>query len=117
MRRSRQIDENISRATRDAILGNCGTLVVFKTAATDIELLATEFQQPFEPVRLHNLERHEAYIRHRNDPENKIRSRPLAEWNFPHYNARDHHIAQSREKYATPREKVEAARVERVKQG
>lgn len=107
----RQIDEHISRATRDAILGNCATLVVFKVAAGDVDVLAPEFTHPFEPTRLRNLERHQAYIRHRNEPETLMRTVPLEGWGFERYGDRDYHIAQSREKYTTPRADVERGRL------
>jgi hypothetical protein len=95
---------------RDAILGNCGTLVVFKVAANDVDMLAPQFTHPFHPMQLRNLLRHEAYIRYRNDVEIKIRSLPLEAWGFKQFNASAYHKAQSREKYATLREEVEAAR-------
>jgi len=106
----KQIDDRISPAVRDAILGNCGTLVVFKVAASDVETLAPQFTHPFNPIDLRNLERHQAFIRYRNDAEMQIRSVPLEDWGFEKYNEGEYHIAQSRERYATPRGEVEAAR-------
>ena len=106
----KQIDDRISKAVRDAILGNCGTLVVFKVAASDVEILAPEFTHPFEETQLRNLVRHEAYVRYRNEAEIKMRSVPLAEWGFRKFNEGKYHREQSRERYATPRAKVEAER-------
>lgn len=48
---------------RDAILGNVGTIIVFRVGLTDAELLAREFYPDFAPVDLVNLPNHHAYAR------------------------------------------------------
>ena len=53
----------LKQEVRDAILGNVGTLVVFRVGPQDAALFSREFIQRFEPIDLMNLANREVCIR------------------------------------------------------
>ncbi len=50
-------------AVRDAVLGNVGTIIVFRVSAADAELIAREMEPVFERVDLVGLPNHRIYLR------------------------------------------------------
>ena len=52
-----------SKDLRDAVFGNVGTMVVFRTGAEDAEVLAKEFSPTFNEFDLVNIERFNAYVK------------------------------------------------------
>jgi hypothetical protein len=50
-------------AILDAILGNVGTLALFRVGPADAEVLARELYPFFSPIDLTNLPNHEVYVR------------------------------------------------------
>ena len=58
-----QFLSQLDLALRDAILGNVGTLIVFRVGLPDAEFLAKEFFPRFSPLDLVNLPNREIYVR------------------------------------------------------
>jgi hypothetical protein len=54
-----QLDEEV----RDAVLGNVGTLIAFRTGPQDAVMLAREFAPQFEPIDLVNQRNHDIYLK------------------------------------------------------
>ena len=54
-----QLDERI----RDAILGNVGTLIVFRIGGLDAEILETEFEPEIKAIDFVNLPNHHIYVK------------------------------------------------------
>ena len=52
-----------SKDLRDAVFGNVGTMVVFRTGAEDSEVLGKEFSPTFNQFDLVNIDRYNAYVR------------------------------------------------------
>ncbi len=52
-----------SKDLRDAVFGNVGTMVVFRTGAEDAEVLGKEFAPTFNQFDLVNIERYNAYVK------------------------------------------------------
>ncbi len=48
---------------RDAVFGNAGTVVTFRTGAEDSEFLTKEFNPPFNEFDLVNIDRYNAYVK------------------------------------------------------
>jgi hypothetical protein len=48
---------------RDAILGNVGTIIVFRVGATDAEILAPEFHPYFSVTDFTNLPNYQIYLK------------------------------------------------------
>lgn len=48
---------------RDAVFGNAGTFITFRTGAEDAEFLAKEFNPPFNEYDLVNIDRFNAYVK------------------------------------------------------
>jgi energy-coupling factor transporter ATP-binding protein EcfA2 len=57
-----QYCDQLSSAVRSAVIGNAGTLVVFRVGSTDAELLAPEFR-PIDPAALSDQEPFSAWLR------------------------------------------------------
>jgi hypothetical protein len=57
-----QYTDQLSHAVRSAVIGNAGTLVVFRVGARDAELLAAEFR-PMDPAGLADQEPFTAWLR------------------------------------------------------
>ena len=92
--------------TRASLLGNAGTLVVFRSSSEDAALLAAKFDrthQSFNPTALLELERGEALVRTSGDEARLIRLPPPAS-----AMASVAVIRQSRRHYARRRADVEA---------
>jgi hypothetical protein len=52
-----------SQDLRDAVFGNAGTLITFRTGAEDAEFLAKEFSPTFNEFDLVNIDRYNAYVK------------------------------------------------------
>lgn len=100
-----QMEEEV----RDAVFGNVGTLVVFRIGAEDAEFLEKEFLPEFNMQDLVNLTKYNIYIKLMIDG---IASTPFSAETLPpipkpSQSNKDKIIRGSRERYGTPREKVE----------
>lgn len=100
-----QMEEEV----RDAVFGNVGTLVTFRIGAEDAEFLEKEFLPEFTMQDLVNLTKYNIYIRLMIDG---IASAPFsAETLSPiprlEKSNKEKIIRASRERYSTPRDKVE----------
>jgi hypothetical protein len=100
-----QFTDQLSNAVRAAVIGNAGTLVVFRVGSRDAELLAPEFR-PMDPAGLADQEPFTAWLR-----RGIGRDRIFAE---PHlYDSQDTAALireQSRQRFGRPRGAIEAPR-------
>ncbi len=104
-----QLGDYQNSKVRDAIFGNVGTIVLFRTGAEDAEFLEKEFAPTFEASDLVNLSSHNIYVRLMIDG---VASKPfsaetLAPKDFPRESFSDLIIENSRHRYGTPRPLVE----------
>lgn len=104
-----QIGDFQNYKVRDAIFGNIGTIVLFRTGAEDAEFLEKEFAPTFEASDLVNLPNYSIYIRLMIDG---VASRPfsastLGPKYFPPETFTDLIIENSRRRFGTPRPVVE----------
>ncbi len=95
---------------RDAVFGNVGTIISFRVGAPDAEFLEPEFTPEFEQQDLVNLSKTNIYLKLMIDG---VSSRPFSATTLPPpklplVSHRDVIIANSRQKYGTPRSVVEA---------
>ena len=100
-----QMEETV----RDAVFGNIGTLVCFRTGAADAEFLEKEFLPEFSLNDLVNLPKFYIYLRLMIDG---ISSRPFLAITLPPVEKppksyKETIIKVSRERYGTPRTKIE----------
>jgi hypothetical protein len=99
----------VSPAIRAAVFGNVGTLVAFQVGYDDAEALAGEFM-PYAPEVLTGFSRGEVAVRTIADGTTSapFLGSTIAEVGWS-YASREKVIGQSRRRYGTPREEVEAA--------
>jgi len=99
-----QYTEQLSPQVRAAVLGNAGTLVVFRVSAADADMLAPEFH-PLPSAELANQSPYRAWMR-RSDEGHRVAfiEPPL----FPSRNVRDRVVATSRRKFGRARKVVQA---------
>lgn len=113
-----QLVEKQDTSIRDAILGNAGTMCVYRIGVEDAEVLEKEFTPTFNAYDLVNAEQHTAYIKLLID---NTASKPFSMKVYaPTKGDRDLADALkqlSRLKYARPREIVEAEILERSQLG
>jgi len=100
-----QMDERV----RDAVFGNVGTIVAFRVGAEDAEFLEKEFKPEFTAQDLVNLAKYNIYLKLMIDG---IAGRPFSAHTLPPFprpleSNKEKIIKVSRERYGTPREKVE----------
>ncbi len=100
----------VPEEVRDAIFGNIGTLVTFRVGAADATWLLKEFEPVFEETDMVNLDKYHIYLKIAIDGVTgsafSARTIPLPEATAGH---RERIIKNTRERYATPRDEVEAA--------
>jgi hypothetical protein len=105
---SHQYLDQLSPEIRQAVFGNAGTMITFRTGHTDAELLAKEFANTFVPGRFVEMERYQVFIRLL---ENGVASVPFPAMTLPgleNRHARRHRlIRRSRERFSTGRRVVE----------
>jgi CxxC-x17-CxxC domain-containing protein len=102
-----QMEEEVG----DAVFGNVGTLISFRIGAEDAEYMEKEFSPDFSAQDFVNLGKYDIYLKLMIDG---IAGRPFSAKTLPPFiqefdSYRDKIIKVSRERYATPREKVEDA--------
>ncbi len=98
-----------SKDLRDAVFGNAGTMITFRTGAEDAEVLAKEFAPTFNEFDLVNIERFTTYIKLM---INGTGSKPFNMATYPLPKETNEEVAQairqlSRLKYGRPRAEVE----------
>lgn len=100
-----QMDETV----RDAVFGNVGTIVTFRVGAGDAEFLEREFSPEFSAQDLVNLAKYQIYLKLMIDG---LAGRPFSAETLPPFpkpekSHKEKIIKVSRERYGTPRQKVE----------
>jgi CxxC-x17-CxxC domain-containing protein len=100
-----QMDEKV----RDAVFGNVGTIVCFRVGAEDAEFLEKEFAPEFTAQDLVNLTKYHIYLKLMIDG---VAGRPFSAITLPPFPPQEKSYADtiiriSRERYGTPRERVE----------
>ena len=100
-----QMEEEV----RDAVFGNVGTMVCFRVGAEDAEWLEREFTPEFLATDLVNLTKYNIYLKLMIDG---VAGRPfsaqtLSPFPTPEKSYKEKIIKVSRERYGTPRKKVE----------
>jgi type IV secretory pathway TraG/TraD family ATPase VirD4 len=101
--------EGIVGKIKDAVFGNVGTIITFRVGPEDAEYLAQEFYPPFNAQDIINLPKYNIYIKMIADG---IPLKPFSAQTLPPFKAspktnKEKIVKISRERYATPREKVE----------
>jgi hypothetical protein len=98
-----QYTEQLSDSVRAAVLGNAGTLMVFRVSAADAELLAPEFH-PLPAHELLDQSPHRAWLRRGDSDQRPVFVSPRL---FGSRHRRDTVIAQSRRNFGRPRQLIE----------
>jgi energy-coupling factor transporter ATP-binding protein EcfA2 len=105
---SHQYIDQLSLPVRQAVFGNVGTLIAFRIGYADAEIMAKEFGEVFSASALSDLERYEAVVKLLEDGTNR---QPFRAKMLPPLENRigrkENLIAQSRERFATPRAVVD----------
>jgi hypothetical protein len=100
--------DQLTEDLRHAILGNVGTMVVFRVGARDAGMLAQEFAPEFSPTDLVSLPNRQAYLKLLVDGTT---TRPFSATMLPppvsHHSLREEIIAASRRRYCRPVREVE----------
>src|SRR3989344_1949857 len=105
-----QLISEKSTAVRDAVFGNVGTMIVFRTGADDAEFLENEFEPEFTPQDIVNLPNFKIYLKLMIDG---VTSRPFSAKTLPQMiksgdkKVEEEVIKSSRELYCRPKEIVE----------
>ncbi len=113
-----QLVDKQDTSVRDAILGNAGTMCVYRIGVEDAEVLEKEFTPTFNAYDLVNAEQHSAYVKLLID---NTASKPFSMKVYAPTKG-DRELADamkqlSRLKYARPREIIEAEILERSQLG
>lgn len=103
-----QFIDQLTDDIRPAVFGNVGTLIAFRVGSADAEHMAREFGQEFTAGQFSDLQKHEIFVRTLEGGQPRAPFRGLT---YPPILNPTHRkeklIGHSRQKYATPREKVE----------
>jgi type IV secretory pathway TraG/TraD family ATPase VirD4 len=103
-----QFTSQLSPEVRDAIFGNCGTLVSFRVGEKDGEILSREYGRVYPPEQFVDLPNFEVLVKLL---DNGRHGEPFRGTTLPpvgrFYGRKDTIISRSRERYATPRKEVE----------
>ena len=104
----------MSEEVRDAVIGNVGTMIMFRVGGADAEELEKEFSPTFTVEDMVNLGFAQVYLKLMIDG---VGSQPFSATTLPpiqkqHESLRDSILAASREHFAAPRLEVEKAIVE-----
>ncbi|MDP1689344.1 MAG: type IV secretion system DNA-binding domain-containing protein [bacterium] len=104
-----QYIEQLDEKVRAAVFGNVGTISAFRIGAPDAEFLEKEFMPEFTATDLVNLPKWNIYIKLMIDgiASHPFSAAPLSPEPIPQPNYADVIIENTRNKYATPRVKVE----------
>jgi Type IV secretion-system coupling protein DNA-binding domain len=105
---SHQYIDQLPLPIRQAVFGNVGTLIAFRIGNTDSEVMEKEFGHSFPASALADLDRFEAVVKLLEDGTNwePFRSRMLPPLEN-RIGRKAKLIAQSRERFATPRTKID----------
>ncbi len=107
-----QLVTDVSTRVRDAVFGNCGTMVVFRVGALDAEFLEQEFSPEFTPEDIVNLPNYSVYLKLMVDG---VTSRPFSAATLPPFKVptsavtMEKVIETSRRVYTMPKAEVEKA--------
>lgn len=105
---SHQYIDQLPLPIRQAVFGNVGTLIAFRLGYTDAEVMEKEFGKTIPASSLADLNRYEAAVKLLEDGTNR---EPFRAKMLPPLGSRvgrkDKLIARSRERFATPRAKIE----------
>ncbi|MFA6554742.1 MAG: metallophosphoesterase, partial [Candidatus Paceibacterota bacterium] len=105
---SHQYIDQLSLPIRQAVFGNVGTLIAFRIGNTDAEVMEKEFGNTFSASTLADLDRYEAVVKLL---DNGTNLEPFRAKMLPPLQNRigrkDKLVALSRERFATPRAKVD----------
>jgi hypothetical protein len=93
---------------RDAILGNCGTLISFRTGEKDASILSGEYGGAYAADQFTGLANFQVLVKQLdqgrlNEPFRGVTLPPQGRF----YGRRDNLITRSRQRYGTPRKVVE----------
>lgn len=105
-----QYIEQLDEKVKAAVIGNIGTMVLFRVGSADAEDLVKEFEPYFTATDLVNLSKYDIYLRLMIDG---VASRPFSATTLPPVpdewktDTADKVIKVSRERYAKPRPEVE----------
>jgi len=104
-----QYINQMEETVRDAVFGNVGTIVSFRVGAEDADFLEKEFTPEFLAADIVNLAKYQIYLKLMIDG---LAGRPFSANTLPPFPAplesyREKIIQVSRERFATPRAKVE----------
>jgi hypothetical protein len=103
-----QLEHNNNTAVRDAVFGNVGTIISFRVGSPDAEFMENEFMPRFTPEDLINLPKTGIYLKLMIDG---VTSQPFSATTLPPISQRtgsaERVVAQSRERYAGNRGKIE----------
>jgi hypothetical protein len=97
-----QYADQLSHPVRSAVIGNAGSLVVFRVGSRDAELLAPEFR-PMDPVGLADQEPFTAWLR-RGTGRDRITAEPKL---YEPLGTREAIVEQSRQRFGRPRRALE----------
>jgi len=100
-----QMEEKV----RDAVFGNVGTIISFRVGAEDAEFLEKEFKPEFTASDLVNLAKYHIYLKLMIDgvAGRPFSAKTMVPFPLPEKSNKEKIIKTSRQRYATPREKVE----------
>lgn len=100
-----QYADQLSHSVRSAVIGNAGSLVVFRVGSRDAELLAPEFR-PMDPAGLADQEPFTAWLR-RGTGRDRITAEPKL---YEPIGTREAILEQSRQRFGRPRRALEKRR-------
>lgn len=105
---SHQYVDQLSLPVRQAVFGNVGTLIAFRIGHSDAKVMEAEFGETFSASALADLNRYEAVVKLLEEGTNRepFRAMMFAPLGNP-VGRIDKLIAQSRERFATPRLVIE----------
>ena len=105
-----QLVTDVSTKVRDAVFGNCGTMIIFRVGALDAEFLEQEFSPEFTPEDIVNLPNYSVYLKLMVDG---VTSRPFSAATLPPFKVptsavtMEKVIETSRKLYTMPKKDVE----------
>ncbi len=106
---SHQFTSQLEPEIRDAVFGNIGTITAFQLSASDAEIIAKEYSETFAPNQFVHLDRFHVLLKPCSIDGSDFPFRLRSESDVRPSSLLKHSIIRtSRERYASPRAKVEA---------